>query len=57
MGCNDAKFSVLQRDVLRFQMAALRRIGLIAAIVAIVGTYVTTDTAQRMSHSALVWNP
>ena len=56
MGCDDAEFSALQREVLRFQMAPLRRIGLIAASVAIVGTYLTTDAAQRMSHSALVWN-
>ena len=37
-------------------MAGLRRTGLIAAIAAIVGTYFTTDAAQRMSQSALVWN-
>jgi hypothetical protein len=56
MGCNDAEFSTLRRDALHFQMPALRRIGLIAAIVAMVGTIFTTDAAQRMSHSALVWN-
>jgi hypothetical protein len=34
-------------------MSALRRVGL---IVAIVGTYFSTDAAQRLSHPALAWN-
>jgi hypothetical protein len=55
LGCNDAEQSALQREVLRFHMAALRRTGLIAAIVAIVTTYFTTDVAQRVGHPALLW--
>jgi hypothetical protein len=56
MACNDAEFSALQREVQRFQMAALRRYGLVAAVGAVVGTYFTTDAAQRLSHPALAWN-
>jgi len=56
LGCNDAEIAALQREVLRFDMAVLRRTGLIAAIVAIVGSYFTTDMAHRLSHAALAWN-
>jgi hypothetical protein len=56
MACNDAEFSALQREVQRFQMAALRRYGLVSAVLAVVGTYFTTDAAQRLSHPALAWN-
>ncbi len=54
--CDDAELSALQREVLHFDMAELRRIGMIAALFAVVGTYFTTDAAQRLSHPALLWN-
>jgi hypothetical protein len=53
MGCNDAEFSALQREVLHFHRADLRWVGLIAAIVAIVGTYFTTDAVQH--YPAVLW--
>jgi hypothetical protein len=56
MDCNDTEFSELRRDVLHFEMVGLRRTGLITALVAMVGTYFTTDAAEHMSNSALVWN-
>ncbi len=56
LGCNDAEFSALQREVLHFHRADLRWVGLIAAIVAIVGTYLTTDAVQLSSYPALLWN-
>lgn len=55
LGCNDAEFSALQGEVLRFDMAALRRTGLIIAIVAVVATYFTTDVAQRVGRPVLLW--
>jgi hypothetical protein len=53
--CKHAELSALQRDVLRFHMAGLRRIGLIAAVGAIVVTYFTTGVAQRLGYPALLW--
>ena len=55
LGCNDAELSALRREVLRFHMAGLRRIGLIAAISAILVSYFTTSMARRLGHPALLW--
>lgn len=55
LGCNDAELSALQREVLGFHMAGLRRLGLIAAIAAMVATYFTTDLPQRLGHRAVLW--
>lgn len=55
LSCNDAEFSALRGEVLRFDMPALRRIGMIVAIGAIVVTYFTTDVAQRVSRPVLLW--
>ncbi len=57
LGCSDAEFSALRREVLHFQMAGLRLTGLIAAFAAVTGTYFTTNVAQRfaLDHPALLW--
>ncbi len=55
LSCNDAELSALQREVLHFHVAALRRTGLIAAITAIGATYYTTDAAERLSQPVLLW--
>ena len=57
LDCNQPEFLALQREVLGFDMAALRGVGLIAAIIAMAVTYFTTDVAQRfgLDHPALLW--
>jgi hypothetical protein len=55
LGCDDAELSALQREVLRFHMPALRRIGLIAALLAMLATYFTTDLPRRLAPAALLW--
>ncbi len=57
LDCNQAEFLALQREVLGFDMAALRRHGLCAAIIAMAITYFTTNVAQRfgLGHPALLW--
>ena len=55
LDCKNEEFSALQREVLHFDMAALRRVGFLWAILAILATYFTTRVTQRLSSPAVLW--
>jgi hypothetical protein len=55
LSCSDSEFSELRREVLRFDTAALRRTGLIAAACGVVITYFSTGVAQRLDPATLLW--
>lgn len=55
LACSEAELSALREEVQRFDMAALRRPGLLAAVGSIVVTYFTTDVTRRLGLPALLW--
>jgi hypothetical protein len=55
LGCDDSEISALRREVIHFDMAALRRTGLIAGLGAVAITYFTTSVPQRLSPPAVLW--
>jgi len=55
LACNEAERSALERGVLGFDMAALRRTGLVFAIGAVAVTYFSTSVNQRYGEPAMLW--